>query len=253
MLVPGLVSVTFRQLSAEQIIKLVSVAGLQVIEWGGDVHVPHGDIARATEVGKLTRDAGLETPTYGSYYRIYPEGPEEEFGPVLDTCLALGASLIRVWVGKKPYGQYSAEEQETIVAECRRLADLAGAKGVRVACEFHSNSVTETTDSALEFLKAVNHDNFSSYWQATPRWEEEEYVKSLGSMLPHLAALHIYTWDRAGKRLPLGEGRARWLPLLKLVSDASADDEIPVMIEFVHDGEPVSFPADAAALKSWCM
>jgi hypothetical protein len=44
----GLVSVTFRQLSAEEIIKLVVCAGLEGIEWGGDIHVPHGDLKRSS-------------------------------------------------------------------------------------------------------------------------------------------------------------------------------------------------------------
>ncbi len=39
----GLVSVTFRQLSPEEIVRVAREAGLTVIEWGGDVHVPPGD------------------------------------------------------------------------------------------------------------------------------------------------------------------------------------------------------------------
>ena len=43
----GLVSVTFRKLEPAEIVDLVKQAGLQGIEWGGDIHVPHGDIQRA--------------------------------------------------------------------------------------------------------------------------------------------------------------------------------------------------------------
>ena len=42
----GLVSITFRELNPLEIIRLVSKAGLDGIEWGGDVHVPHGDIKK---------------------------------------------------------------------------------------------------------------------------------------------------------------------------------------------------------------
>ena len=41
MIESGLVSITFRKLTVEKIIELVKEAGLQGIEWGGDVHVPH--------------------------------------------------------------------------------------------------------------------------------------------------------------------------------------------------------------------
>ncbi len=38
----GLCSVTFRALPPERIVALAAAAGLDVIEWGGDVHVPPG-------------------------------------------------------------------------------------------------------------------------------------------------------------------------------------------------------------------
>jgi len=54
MIVPGWVSITFRSLTAERIIALVRQAGLSAIEWGGDIHVRHGDTGRAREVRRLT-------------------------------------------------------------------------------------------------------------------------------------------------------------------------------------------------------
>ncbi|MGA0333516.1 MAG: hypothetical protein ACO3N7_00525 [Kiritimatiellia bacterium] len=57
----GLVSITFRKISASQLIEEVVKAGQQGIEWGGDVHVPHGDTRKAEQVARWTRDAGLET------------------------------------------------------------------------------------------------------------------------------------------------------------------------------------------------
>ncbi|MDD5482315.1 MAG: hypothetical protein PHP98_01495 [Kiritimatiellae bacterium] len=46
MFISGLTSVTFRKLSCRKVAALVKKAGLAAIEWGGEVHVPHGDIAR---------------------------------------------------------------------------------------------------------------------------------------------------------------------------------------------------------------
>ena len=43
----GLLSVTFRHLPFERIIELAAEAGLDGIEWGGDVHVPPGDLKQA--------------------------------------------------------------------------------------------------------------------------------------------------------------------------------------------------------------
>ena len=41
-LIPGLVSVTFRQLSPEDIIDITYASGLKAVEWGSDVHLPAG-------------------------------------------------------------------------------------------------------------------------------------------------------------------------------------------------------------------
>ena len=41
--VPGLCSVTMRQLGVEEVAKLAAESGLRAIEWGGDIHVPPGD------------------------------------------------------------------------------------------------------------------------------------------------------------------------------------------------------------------
>ena len=65
MIRPGLVSITFRKLSPRQIVDLVVQAGLDAIEWSGDVHAPHGDVAKAREIAQMTADAGLSMPTYG--------------------------------------------------------------------------------------------------------------------------------------------------------------------------------------------
>ena len=70
MIKTGLVSVTFRKLSPEEIIKLVSQSGLDGIEWGGDIHVPHGDVKKARDIAQITKDEGLIVASYGSYYSL---------------------------------------------------------------------------------------------------------------------------------------------------------------------------------------
>ncbi len=98
MIRPGLVSITFRKLTPQDVVQLAARAGLEGIEWGGDIHVPHGDVAIARQTGKITRDAGLEVAAYGSYYRLgTDDGPL--FPAVLDSAVALGADKIRVWAG----------------------------------------------------------------------------------------------------------------------------------------------------------
>ncbi|MFN2155934.1 MAG: sugar phosphate isomerase/epimerase, partial [Anaerolineae bacterium] len=92
----GLVSITFRQLSPAEIVARAAQAGLEAIEWGGDVHVPHGDVDAARTVRRTTEEAGLQVAAYGAYYRVGHEEPCP-FADVLESAVALGAPLIRVW------------------------------------------------------------------------------------------------------------------------------------------------------------
>ena len=122
---PGLVSMSFRELGLEEIINMVSRNGLEGIEWGGDVHVPHGDLAVAERAGRLTREAGLAVSAYGSYYCFddcteVAEGKGLEFASVLDSAEALGA----------PYDQSLGRQAKFGgVFECRTFA--SGRAGLR--------------------------------------------------------------------------------------------------------------------------
>ena len=66
----GLVSITFRDLSPEEVVQVAVENGLEGIEWGGDVHVPHGNLAVAKKVARQTAEGGLKVASYGSYYRF---------------------------------------------------------------------------------------------------------------------------------------------------------------------------------------
>ena len=168
MFLPGLVSITFRQLSVTEIIALVTQAGLAAVEWGGDVHAPHGDEAQARAVARMGADAGLRVAAYGSYYRVgHPEtGP---FEAVLASAVALGAPHIRVWPGSQ--GSDSADEAyfQKVVADSRRIGDLAQAERIGIVYEFHANTLTDTNAAAVRLLQTVDHANVRSLWQP-PRY-----------------------------------------------------------------------------------
>ena len=69
MIKTGMASVTFRQFDVDEVIRRTKEAGLMAIEWGGDVHVPHGDLDKARYTADKMRENGLEIASYGSYYR----------------------------------------------------------------------------------------------------------------------------------------------------------------------------------------
>jgi len=245
MICSGLVSVTFRHLNPEEIIELVKKAGLEGIEWGGDKHVPHGDTECAKRVLKMTEDAGLKVAAYGSYYRV-GEQNGFSFGQVLDTAKALKAPVIRVWAGTA--GSSCADEDywQKVVADSLRITDAAGRENIRVAFEFHKNTLTDTNASCMKLLKGINHDNIRTYWQPSQEMNAAERIDGLKSVLPYLANIHVFHWIE-GKRLPLEAGLHEWEEYMKVIRQAPGDRY--AMLEFVKDNSVEQFFDDAETLK----
>lgn len=245
----GLVSITFRQLTPERIVELVQRAGLDGIEWGGDVHVPHGDVSRAGAVRRMTEDAGLRVAAYGSYYRVShaDTGP---FEAVLESAVALGAPLIRVWAGRQPTAEADERYWAAVVKDSRRIADLAAGEGIRIVYEFHANTLTDTHEAAQQLLRRVDHANVKSYWQP-PRYSQfESNLAGMEMIMDWLWGVHVFQWHReTGERQPLAVGEAEWLRYLNKAS--ACGRELFALIEFVTDDEPENFLRDAATLKSW--
>ncbi|HEY3298092.1 MAG TPA: TIM barrel protein [Armatimonadota bacterium] len=244
----GLTSVTFRQLSATHIVDLVQRTELTAIEWGGDIHVPHGDIKTAREVSRMTADAGLSVSSYGSYYTVGDES-KVQFGDVLDAAAELGAPCIRVWAGDR--GSDSADQAywDKIVNESRRIGGMAHAAGICVSYEFHLKTLTDTNDSTLKLLKAVNHPAIKTYWQPPVGTDLDYNVSGLKAILPWLTNVHAYELLPDYTRLPLSEGDAEWHMYLEYIKENRQDRF--VLLEFVANDDPDAFMADAATLAGW--
>ena len=246
----GLVSVTFRKLSPEEIVSLVSKAGLEAIEWGGDIHVPHGQVDRAKDVRKMTEDAGIKMPSYGSYYSVGHEEESVSFQAVLDSAVELGVQTIRVWAGKKGSKEADADYRKIIVEDSQRIARLASEAGIGIAYEYHSNTLTDTHESAVRLLKDVAADNVGTYWQPPEKLNLEQCLEGLEAVLPWLVNVHVYNEDdETEELLPLAGGEDRWMRYLKVI--ASTGREHFAMLEFVRGNSPDAFLEDAKVLKDW--
>ena len=247
MITPGLVSVSFRKLSPAEIVALVRQAGLTGLEWGGDIHVPHGDLGRAREVRQLTRDAGLTVAAYGSYYKVnQSEGAGLRFETVLETAVALGAPTIRVWAGALGSAKADAAYRAATAAEARRIAAIAAGAGVTISSEYHGGTLTDTATSAQTLLTEINHPNFFTYWQPLLSGVIEPNSAGLRGILPRLTNVHCYHWVN-NERRPLAEGADAWRQYFAIVKSSSRDHS--ALLEFVAGDDPANFLRDATTLR----
>lgn len=247
MLHSGLVSVTFRKLSVPEIVDLCVQSKLEGIEWGGDIHVPAGNLQCAVETRRLTLENGLKVAAYGSYYRLGTQAAS--FEPVLETAQALGAPTIRVWAGTIDSQDASEAYWENVVYESQQIADKATAVGISISFEFHPQTLTNTAESTLRLLQMIQRANIYSYWQPTVGADSEANSSALSNLLLWLGNIHVFHWFPEYERHSLSVGTEDWCNYLSILR--TSQRERFLMLEFVQNDSVESFLRDAQTLRSW--
>ncbi|MDQ8207616.1 sugar phosphate isomerase/epimerase [Coraliomargarita sp. SDUM461003] len=248
MLHSGLCSISFRKLSIDELIALCVKAKIDGIEWGGDVHVPPGDIELAQSVKAKTEAAGLELCSYGSYYRCNSDSGS--FSDVLESADALGTPIIRVWAGQKGSADADAAYREEVAEHLRRTVIAAREMDITIALEYHGNTLTDTQASAHQLLEEVGLPELKLYWQPRSGGDFATDLIELDAALPHLAHVHCFHWGPGGwkDRYPLLDGTKKWQAYLEPIRQLEEDRY--VILEFAKDDSTEQFLEDAQVLRS---
>ena len=244
--IPGAVSATFKKmpLTADEVIALLSDCGLKAVEWSENVHVWPNDPDSAALLRQKTEAAGLRVAAYGSYFRL---GENEQPGPAFERSLrsakALGAPIIRVWAGTQASAEVDDAHFSRLADEAALIAEMAAKEQIKVAFEWHKNTLTDTNESAEKLIREANHPNLYCLWQPTVALSPRERVQGIRLMGGRLLNFHVYSWPDS-KRGPLNA--AEWQYYL----DAAADmgGEHCALLEFVRDDSPEQFRSDAKTL-----
>ncbi len=238
----GLVSVSFRGKTPEEILQAVKAAGLSSIEWGSDVHAPCADISNLERIAKLQKELGIACSSYGTYFRIGVHTPEG-IRPYIVAAGILGTGILRLWCGDKGSAKYTDTERERLLGECITLAKIAEAHGVKLCMECHINTFTDMRESALWLMESVNSPYFRMYWQPNQFVSAEENLAYARLLAPYTEHIHVFHW--LGKeKFPLQCGIEVWRQYLTCF-----DGERTLLLEFMPDGKIESLPTEADTLS----
>ena len=241
----GLVSVSFRRLDAEKIIEIARSAALSSVEWGGDLHVPHGSVGIARSVGELTRSAGLRVAEYGSYYRIGVSSPDEIF-VVAASAMALGTDTVRVWAYNKGSENISESEYAAAVDDARRICALY--PQLTFCTECHNNTITDDHRANIRFIKDVDMPNLAAFWQPNQFKSYEYNLESAVQLAPYVRAAHVFAWE-GNERFPLSHHRRRWMAYIDALVKNADGGELSLMLEFMPDDSPDMLAEEANELR----
>ena len=159
----GVASVTFRNETIGRIVEIAKNAGVEFIEWGGDVHVRSLEDARLAK--KLCDASNIKISSYGSYYRTGCSD-KNEWEEVCAIASELGASSVRIWLGKKDSEQYTEDEYEALLEEIKFLCGKAREYNLLVCPECHDNTFNNSTQAILKLIGDLKCDNFKTYFQS---------------------------------------------------------------------------------------
>lgn len=235
----GLVSVSFRAHTPEEILQAMVQNGLGCIEWGSDVHCPP---AAAEKIARLQADHGVVCCSYGTYFRLGVT-PVEELPGYIEAAKILGAPILRLWCGSKNSEEYTEREREALFCQCREAAAMAEKAGVVLCMECHGGTFTNRKEAALELMKAVNSSAFRMYWQPNQFRTAEENLAYASLLAPYTAHLHVFHW-REKEKLPLSGAVDVWKSYLGCFRG-----DRHLLLEFMPDDRLESLPAEVAALK----
>lgn len=238
----GLVSISFREHSAKEILEAMQKAGLSVIEWGSDIHAPKDDIKKLREIVKMQKEYGIECCSYGTYFNLGVDDTKE-LEDYIKAAKILGTDILRLWCGDKGSAEYSKSEAEFLFEECKKAANIAQKHNVRLCLECHNWTYTDTKESALSLIKAVNSKHFLMYWQPNQFRTVEENINYATALSPYTEHLHVFNWEEKQK-FPLCLGIDTWKEYLKCFKKDKT-----LLLEFMPDGEITSLETESAALK----
>lgn len=238
----GLVSISFRDKSPEEILSAMKNAGLSYIEWGSDIHAPFNDLGKVKEVCELQKKYKIECCSYGTYFRL-GETPIEELELYIKAAKLLGTNILRLWCGNKDSKNYSEDEREKLFSVCRKAAEIATKNDVVLCLECHNKTYTQYLSGAIEVMEYVNSPSFRMYWQPNQFREFDEnmeYAEKISSYIEHI---HVFKW-RGQKKYSLNEGIGEWKEFISCFSGDHC-----LLLEFMPDNNIKSLEHEAAALK----
>ncbi len=240
----GLTSVTFREKSVDEIIDIAKRSNIYTIEWGADGHVTPLDAENAVTVYNKCQANGIETLSYGSYYR---GGDIEEFIPILNTAVILHAKTIRIWAGRiNPY-DITDSQFEVLVNNIKKAAQLAEAENISISLEYHRKTMTQTKEGALKLLQAINMPNVFTYWQPNPDISLQEKLEEISLLAPYISHFHVFSWDVGNVFMPFEFGLNEWTRYLNAAKKYKLN---PLLImEFVKDSTEQQLIEDLASLR----
>ncbi len=234
----GLVSISFRKHTPVEILEAMKQVYLSFVEWGSDVHAPYNDLEKLKEIASLQKKYNIKCSSYGTYFRVGTNKAEEIIS-YIKAAKILDTKILRIWCGNKGYSEYSESEAEELIAECKKLNDIAKDNDVILCTEYHPNTFCD----CVEGVKLILNDNLKTYWQPNQYKNFNDNIIESKAVADNTVNIHVFNWKQKEK-YPLIEAKDIWNQYLNNFNNSQN-----LLLEFMPDDKIESLKAETDALK----
>ncbi len=239
----GLCSVTFRKKSAAKVVEIAKNAGVEYIEWGGDIHVTNREEARI--VKSLCDNEGIKICSYGSYYRVGC-ADKSKWEEICRIAAEMKAPSVRVWLGEKGSSETTQTEYSCILEDLKSICSVARKYNLTVCPECHDNTYNDNTDAFLKIKKELNAKNFKTYFQS--RYFRFDYdIDRIERTFDFIENVHVSYRDLKREQRFRKKDKHYLDKLLTKLSKMNFDGII--LVEFTKGSKEKNFMKDIAKLR----
>lgn len=230
----GLCTIAFSELPLEKVLDIAADVGFEGVEiWGKPPHIPDKyDQEYVKSIPKMTTERGLEIISFGSYVNPLMDNYKDHWDLAFKIAQDLGTKVMRVWSGGGSSKDITAENKQLIISRFREMAEKAESKGILLAMEMHGNNFTDTAETILELLNAVDHPNLKTYYQpvsVTGASSPYEAARLLGQHVIHVHAQNSGSDELSGE---IGDGILDYKRIVEILKSEGFDGCLEV--EFVR-------------------
>jgi sugar phosphate isomerase/epimerase len=236
-------TIPFQSFSFERGVKAIAAAEFRFLAWGPNETDTSGrridtigldaGPARARELLRISRDAGLQTILM--FATAYPENPGaiEAYRKRIDQAQAAGIPNLLAFGSPKSTAAHRAEFIRTLEA----VADHAQQANVAICVKQHGG-VTATGELTASVVRAVNHPNVVLYYDAGNTWGYTNVDANVDfpkcASLTRGFAIKDFRAS-AGKRVVCGPGFGQTDHFVMLGLAANNGGKIPLACETVSE------------------
>jgi len=169
-------------------------------------HVSHASDDDIQWYRHLADDLGLTFSILGLYPRLHLEdhARDHEMNSVqhlLDVAGVLGARLIKIFPGNLGTEVVTDAEYDRSIAFMQAMARRAAAANLTITCETHANTLCDTRNACLRFLRDVNAKNVKACYQPYDFIDTAQAIVDYEALAEHI--IHVHYQGRKNDEMAL--------------------------------------------------